>query len=214
MHIIERTHDLLYAVDLKAAVAEALEFLDPGNFRAQAEYARFLGVEEDDVDFRDAEVLASFNEFIREFAGDLVSTAVHELSLGLEFSPTGIRIWRSIMVGPEWLEGGCREQPLGVCWSFDEHATECYEGDFADDNREIVVEALVDPADVDWLRTVVLNAVNDEEREVRVHPDAFVFVMGASWVGAVGRSTAEIETGPMPAGADAFASSELRAAAA
>lgn len=214
MQTLEGVYDLIDEVDRQAAVAEALEFFDAGNIRAQAEYAKFLQADEDDIDFHDEVELARFDAFIRAFVGDLVDAAVYELSSCLDVSQAGIRVWRAIMVAPDWLEGGFREQPLGVCWTFDEHAAECYEADFGYNNQEIVVQAVVDPADVDWLTTVVLNAVNEEEREIRVRSDAFVQVVGASWTDTCGRSTAEIETGRMAAGPEAFAASVLQAAAA
>jgi hypothetical protein len=208
---IERLCRLINEVDFDAVTHTVRQDFDQDDFRAQSAFARRIDADFDDVDFQDEATLEDFNEFVAEFSGELVSEAAACIQFDADVSENGIRIWRSIMVDPDWLDDGLHARSVGVCWSFEEDAAECHYGDFSDGLREIRVEAFVDPADVDWPATLRLNAKMDEEKEIRVRDDAFVTVVSAAWIGRrhagdPGSAVAEIATGPFAAGEAAFSS--------
>jgi hypothetical protein len=208
---IERVCTLINELDFDAAAADVAMDFDQNDFRALSEYAGHAGVDPDDVDFHDEATIADFKEFAAAFSVDLLAEAAAAVQFGADVSEDGVRIWRSIMVDPDWLDEGLYARPLDVCWSFEEEAAECHYGDFSDGLREIRVEALVDPADVDWATTLRLNARMYEEKEIRVRDDAFVTVVSAAWVvrrhaGDHGPARADIASGPLPAGYEAFSS--------
>jgi hypothetical protein len=154
-----------------------------------------------------------------EHSQTLVDEAMDNVVWRLDLGDHGIRVWRSIMVDQDWLDGVASQRPLGVCWAFDKDVAECHWGDFSDGKREIRIEGVVDPADVDWASTLRLNAKMDEEKEIRILDTAFVTVVSAEWIGvrhAGDRDTvgADIATGLFPAGDVAFRASGLHLVAA
>jgi hypothetical protein len=208
---VERLCRLINEVDFDTVTDEVRLHFDQDDLRAQSAYARRIDSDFDDVDFHDEGTLEDFDEFVAEYSVELVSEAVANIQFDADISADGIRIWRSIMVDADWLDDGLHARPLGVCWSFEKGAAECHYGDFSEGLREIRIEALVDPDDVDWPATLRLNATMDEEKEIRVGDDAFVTVLSAVWVGRrhagdPGSAAAEIATGPYAAGEAAFSS--------
>jgi hypothetical protein len=216
---VETLSNLIREVDFDAVVDDVAKNFDTYDFRAQQEYARWINVDLESINFRDKASLDGFDEFVAEYSEDLVADAAIEIQYSTDVSEHGLRIWRSIMVDRDWLDNEVNTRPLGVCWSFEEEAAESHYGDFSDDMREIRVEAFVDPSDVDWATTLRLNALMAEEKEIRVKDDAFVTVLSAVWVGHrhtedVEAMTTNIFAGTFPAGPDAFSASALQANAA
>lgn len=177
---------------------------DIDDFRARSAYAHSVDQDPDELDFRDEGTVEAFENFISGYADELVSTAAAEIECNIEVSQDGIRIWRSIMVEDDWLQNGIRSRGLGVCWSFERDAAECHYGDFSEGMREVRLEALVDPGDVDWHATIRLNSTLEEERELRLRDDAFVHVVSAVWIGE--GDAIDIDERDVAAGEGAFAS--------
>lgn len=164
---------------------------------ARYEFASSLGEDVDDVDFTDPEIAPDFEEFLSDHTRERVGTAFDDLLDGLEMDGDRVRIWRSIMVSPEWIDTGIHERPLGVFWSFDRDAAECHWGDYSAGKVEIRLEGLVDPGDVDWDCSVYCNTRFPEEKEVHLKDSALVEVVAAVWVSA--GEPARIAAGTYPA---------------
>lgn len=176
--------------DLSGTLADTLDFDEitasvvadtDDDELARYEFAASLGEEVDDVDFTDPENAVDFEAFLSEHTRERVGAAFDDLLNGLEMDGGRVRIWRSIMVAPEWIETEIHERPLGVFWSFEKDAAECHWGDYSNGKIEIRLEGLVDPADVDWACSVYCNTRFPEEKEVHLKESALVEVTSAVW---------------------------------
>jgi hypothetical protein len=197
------------AVDIEKAAAEAAEYIleVEGEF-LQETYLYNRGIEDGGVDFTDKDVALDFKDFVAERAFEQVYQAMDALRRDIDLEGDAVRLWRSIVVPPDWLCQGIHERPLGVCWAYQKSAAEAHWGEFGEGRSELVLEALVHVDDVDWQQSVCLNAHTECEREIRIKPTAFVHLISAEWASryeAKPRSVIELDE-VLAAGEEAFGS--------
>ncbi len=180
-HIAQLIHD---TVDIDAAATDVAEhLLGCEEYMMQCRYTWHIGADEE-VDFKDPEVARDFDVFVSDYAFEQACNARDELAYGLHTNEDGsITLWRSIVVPEDWLENGIKERPIGIYWAHEKAAAEPHWGSFGEGDREIVIEARVAIEDVDWQRSVCMNAQSEEEREISLKETASVFLISAEWVG-------------------------------
>jgi hypothetical protein len=127
----------------------------------------------------DPEIGVQFDQFLEMVGYEKVSEALDNLVERTESRADKIAIWRCITVSRHWMETEMLSRPLGICWSYDPSFAKAHFGSYGHGSEvSLVIEGLVDIQDVDWQRTVLLNAVDEfttgEEREIRLRDDAFV----------------------------------------
>jgi hypothetical protein len=134
------------------------------------EYQQMNGIEqEDDTDD------AHYQEWLKEYAEGKVYDAIGYLNGSLTTQDGEIVIYRRITAPSNWVEqGGLTTQPLGVFWSWSEHAAESHWGNFSGDHQEYLIVGSVRMQDVDWVQTLYTNAnpSTEEEKEITVNDGA------------------------------------------
>ena len=82
----------------------------------------------------------------------------------------GIKIYREITVGPDWLDHLKKQgKRLGIYWSWDDEAAEAHWGDPSKKNSALL-EVEIDEKYVDWETTLQLNShpYYKQEKEIRL----------------------------------------------
>jgi hypothetical protein len=181
-HIAELIED---TVDIEVVAAELKEYLaDTAEYEMQCRYTWHVGSDDDEIDFDDPEVAEALAEYVSEHAQEKACEARDDLAYGLRTNEDGsLTLWRSIVVPHDWLDHGIEERPLGIYWAHDKSAAEPHWGSFGEGVREILLEGRVSIDDVNWQRTVCMNAQSEEEREISLKKTATVFLVSAEWLG-------------------------------
>lgn len=146
-----------------------------------AEFARELGVEEDDFDPQASGLMSEFNAFLEEKVAEVVNEEMVRLSYDVKGEDGLLTIYRSIVVPNEWSEHDLAARPLGVCWSWaTQYAVPYVGGGDEESDKEVRMTGTVDFDGVNWELTAALNATNsywgEDEREIRLHDDAEVSI--------------------------------------
>lgn len=76
-----------------------------------------------------------------------------------------VPVWRMITAPPNWKPGA---QPLGIYWSWDEHAAEAHWGSFNDDHVKWLLHGAIAASDIDWPNTIAHNAYPSYEEEKEI----------------------------------------------
>lgn len=168
-------------LDLDGAAADVEQhLLDCEEHSMQCRYSWHVDAN-DDVDFNDPEIAAEFSRFVREYAVEQVVRARWDLTC-LDVNDDGtLTLWRSMVVPADWLENGINDRPIGIYWAYEKSAAEPHWGSFAKGDREIILEGRVALEDVDWRRSICMNAQCEEEREIRLKQTASVLLVSAEW---------------------------------
>ena len=136
------------------------------------EYQQLNGIEqEDDTDD------AHYQEWLKEYTEGKVYDAIGYINGSVTTQDGEIVIYRRITAPTNWVEqGGLTSQPLGVFWSWSETAAEAHWGTFNGDHQEYLIVGSVRMQDVDWLRTLFVNAnpSTESEKEITVNDGATV----------------------------------------
>lgn len=95
--------------------------------------------------------------------------------------PLGRRLeaWRMVLVAGDpdaWAAEPTGPDGIGLCWSFEPDGAAPYGGGLERGARRIL-HGRVDPADVDWAATCIMQAVKPDQAECRLVPDASVEVV-------------------------------------
>lgn len=88
-------------------------------------------------------------------------------------------VYRSINVAPDW-HMKPPDRPLGLCWSYDSEAAYPWNTRDEYDLITVTIEGRVVLEDIDWPVTLcqnALDAVGDDEREIRVKDEALIEVI-------------------------------------
>ncbi|NTF17107.1 hypothetical protein G6L37_01515 [Agrobacterium rubi] len=170
------------AVNTDDATKEAAEyFMSTDEDMMTNRYSWHRGIDLEDIDFEDEETREDYEEYVSDYAAEQVYGALAELCWSIEEEEGRVSIWRSMTVPADYLENGIEDRPLGIYWAFKEDAAEAHYGDFSKGLREIVLKGVVRLDDIDWQRSLTVNAHSEEEKELRLKDTAIVHVVSATW---------------------------------
>lgn len=94
-----------------------------------------------------------------------------------------VPVWRMITAPPTWKPGA---EPLGVYWSWDEHAAEAHWGSFDHGHVKWLMHGAIAASDIDWPNTVAHNAYPpyEEEKEITLRKGGKIHLFWYMRVGA------------------------------
>lgn len=179
-----KTHQQIVreAVNVDAAVEAATEyFLSTAEIIMISRYAWSRRVAEDDVDLKDEDTRDDYEDFVTEYATERVHEALADLCWSIDTEEGRVSAWRSLTVAPDFIENGILDRPIGPYWSYTEEAAESHWGNFGDGRRELVLHGVVGVDDIDWQKSVTMNAHSEEEKELRLKGSAVIRVISATW---------------------------------
>ena len=67
---------------------------------------------------------------------------------------------------------------MGVCWSHDEHKAEAHWGSFGNGHVKWMILSVATVDQIDWRSTVMLNAYESEEAEIRLKNGISIPILG------------------------------------
>lgn len=113
-----------------------------------------------------------YQEWLKEYTEDRIGEAVEYMASSFTMQDGEIVLFRMITAPENWVEqGGLTTRPLGIFWSWDEHAAESHWGEYSSDHQEYLLVASARVQDIDWATSIFANAnpSYESEREVRLN---------------------------------------------
>jgi hypothetical protein len=121
----------------------------------------------------------NFNSLFNSWCDNAVSEAMWQIRRRIEGGK--LRAWREIRADENWTP---EQQHPGIYWSWDENTAEAHWGGGHEGHGPVtwMMEALLNPAQINWPITIAMNAnpSYEEEREVRIFPNTPVEIV-RSW---------------------------------
>jgi hypothetical protein len=150
-----------------------------------SDYRRDHDIEDDDPNDWDYDIgnahkevdidSPEFKKWFMSWVQDRYEHAEWEITHNIENGR--ITLWRCITAPEDWKPDPNRH--LGIYWSWDQSAADAHWGDFGNGHVKWMIEGSVKATDIDWAKTLAMNAqpAYEDEKEVRINDGATVDII-------------------------------------